>query len=85
MKSRDFCYWLQGALEITGSKSFDEKQVEVIKNHLAMVFVHEIDPSFGDSKHVEKLQEIHKMGTKTPMEHVGTMGKFSSAETLMNC
>ena len=45
MNSRDFAYWLQG-FEIADPKVLNEKQVDLIRKHLAMVFVHEIDPSF---------------------------------------
>lgn len=44
MNSVDFCYWLQGYFEISDSKSITDKQVEIIKNHLNLVFKHEIDP-----------------------------------------
>ena len=37
MTPEQFCYWLQGSLELTGQKTFDENQVEVIKDHLSMV------------------------------------------------
>ena len=47
MKSRDFCYWLQGYFEISGdSFELSEAQVDTIRRHLNMVFIHEIDPSF---------------------------------------
>lgn len=47
MKSRDFCYWLQGILEVGyNGNGLTADQVEQIQNHLGMVFVHEIDPSF---------------------------------------
>jgi hypothetical protein len=46
MTSRDFCYWLQGVFEGAKVTSLNEEQVKVIKNHLSMVFIHEIDPSF---------------------------------------
>lgn len=66
MTSRDFCYWLQGYFEINAgqqAKDYVEwvnpQQVEMIKNHLAMVFKHEIDPSFGDKKHQEELTKLH--------------------------
>jgi hypothetical protein len=54
--SRDFVYWLQGFAEIHGGPP-DEKQWEVIKNHINLVFVHEIDPSMPDQD--GKLQEAH--------------------------
>ena len=58
MKSRDFVYWLQGYFEIAGENAtITKQQEEIIKKHLAMVFIHEIDPSFG--KDQEILNEIH--------------------------
>ena len=47
MTSRDFVYWLQGFAEIHGRAPTDE-QWAVIKNHLNLVFKHEIDPSMPD-------------------------------------
>lgn len=45
MKTRDFCYWLQGFFELTeDQKGTTEKQTQKIKNHLNMVFVHDITP-----------------------------------------
>lgn len=60
MQSRDFCYWLQGYFEIHGGEVvLAPQQVEMIKKHLALVFVHEIDPSMGDQAHQNKLNTIH--------------------------
>ena len=52
MTSRDFCYWLQGFFEVREasggySPGLNSAQEEMIRKHLAMVFIHEIDPSFG--------------------------------------
>lgn len=64
MTSRDFCYWLQGFFEITELNKNPEKitltkeQIEAIRNHLNMVFRHEIDPGFG--KDLQDLQKIHE-------------------------
>lgn len=63
MKSRDFCYWLQGFFEISESIELNFNQVEIIKKHLSMVFSHEIDPSFGDQKEQDKLNNIHSVNT----------------------
>lgn len=68
MTSRDFVYWVQGFFEISGAKSLTEAQVTVVRNHLNMVFYHEIDPAFGDKKHVEKLHEVHEYKDKTLTE-----------------
>ncbi len=61
MKSTEFCYWLQGFFELGEPEterpvSLRFEQVELIKKHLAMVFKHEIDPSYPDG---QLLNEIH--------------------------
>lgn len=62
MTSRDFAYWLQGFFELSGNslKSLNEEQLRMLKNHLNLVFIHEIDDLYvskpGDK---EKLQEVH--------------------------
>ena len=46
MKSRDFCFWLQGYFEIfDGTCALNAEQVKIITSHLALVFEHEIDPA----------------------------------------
>lgn len=43
MKSRDFCYWLMGSLEMNPENEengLDEKQTQILKNHLNMCFAH---------------------------------------------
>lgn len=57
MTSRDFCYWLQGYFEIAGAGHFTIDQTVVVKRHLALVFKHEIDPSYGGDP--VELQAIH--------------------------
>lgn len=67
MTSRDFAFWLQGTFELGDIKTLNEKQVQTIKNHLKLVFFHEIDPSYSDDPAVQaKMQEIHD--GKTPSE-----------------
>jgi len=46
MKSVEFCYWLQGMFELCEPKELNVEQTDLIKKHLAMVFVHEIDKSY---------------------------------------
>ncbi len=41
MTYTQFCYWLQGAFEITDLNSLTPNQVKIIQNHLNMVFIHE--------------------------------------------
>jgi hypothetical protein len=62
MTSRDFAYWLQGLLEIGKPETLNKEQVEIIKNHLNLVFKHEIDPSLNEGKtkeEVKELQDVH--------------------------
>lgn len=57
MQSRDLAYWLQGLFELSDPKTLNERQTSLIKKHLSLVFLHEIDPSFGENR--EALQELH--------------------------
>jgi hypothetical protein len=64
MTSRDFCYWLQGFFEIREAEGKDvapitPAQIGCIRNHLNMVFKHEIDPSHGDAAHQAELAKAH--------------------------
>lgn len=50
MKSVEFCYWLQGFFELSGGvKPLTEEQTKCIQAHLALVFKHEIDPSYPNN------------------------------------
>ena len=66
MKSRDFVYWLQGFFELGGGnvKSLNSEQVELIRKHLSLVFIHEIDPEAGDEDHQKLLNEVHGVDLK---------------------
>lgn len=59
MTSREFCYWLQGLFEVGNPQELTLVQTTVIKQHLALVFKHEIDPSQGSPAHQAELNEIH--------------------------
>lgn len=70
MTAVNFCYWLQGFFEIreaAGDPSgvVNSKQVEIIKRHLSLVFVHDIDPKAGPPEHQKKLNDIHSPLTVT--------------------
>lgn len=91
MKSRDFIYWLQGFFELhsAGPKrgephddnTLSGYQVEMIRNHLAMVFKHDIDPAAGDSKVQDTLNALHNkpQTNKTPSNPV------PSGDVLYRC
>lgn len=66
MTSRDFVYFLQGFFEINSAKQggyeITDEQIDVIRNHLNLVFKHEIDPSLNEGKtkeEVKELQDVH--------------------------
>lgn len=65
MQSRDFCYWLQGFFEIGGTTYMDANQIECVKRHLNLVFLHEIDPSIhgNDPEKKKILNEVHRPPT----------------------
>jgi hypothetical protein len=37
MTPEQFVYWLQGCLEITDPKNLGEKEIQIIKDHIALV------------------------------------------------
>lgn len=65
MTSRDFAYWLQGYFEISNPETIGKDETEAIKRHLNLVFKHEIDPSMGDAKHQQVLNEVHNQVKNT--------------------
>ncbi len=65
MTSRDFCYWLQGYFELGGGRDgLDASATQVIRNHLNLVFVHDIDGPDPDGK----LQATHDGKPATPVK-----------------
>lgn len=64
MTSRDFCFWLQGFFEVGDPKTLTGEQLDLVKRHLNLVFIHEIDPSMGNKEEQDKLNAVHE--SKTP-------------------
>lgn len=86
MTSRDFVYWLQGYFEITDPTEINEKQTDLIKKHLNLVFKHEIDPSMGDEKHQQELNSIHNADNSawTDDDVIKKFGPKPSSEHLLS-
>lgn len=78
MRPEEFCYWLQGYFELTEEDGgMSAKQVEKVKNHLALVFAHVIDPSYTEGMPEgvgkiwqEVLDSIHEKGAPKPKSPV---------------
>lgn len=73
MKSVEFCYWLQGLFEVGEPVTLNEKQTDLIKRHLSMVFLHEIDATYPEGQQ-QALNDAHagidkslKIGGKDPV------------------
>lgn len=69
MTSRDFAYWLMGYFEVSDPKEIGQRETDMIKRHLALVFKHEIDPSMGDEEHQNDLNNIHNETTFPSFNH----------------
>jgi len=48
MTPRDFCYWFQGFIELSRDGQLDGTQLELVKQHLQLVF----------TKETQELEEI---------------------------
>lgn len=65
MNSQDFCFWLQGFLEISDAKTLDEKQLAKVKEHLTLVFTQVTGKSDGVQKAMEDLLRRPSGGSGT--------------------
>jgi hypothetical protein len=70
MTARDFCYWLQGYFEIAAGNphagsGLSFEQIECVKRHLEMVFVHDLDPKAGGKDVQDVLNHLHAGKAKT--------------------
>ncbi len=76
MKATEFCFWIQGFFELSESEQLTPRQVEIIRNHLKLVFYHDIDPSYSEDPVVqEEMQAIHDGTTKPPKKQRDTIVK----------
>lgn len=70
VKAVEFCYWLQGFFELVGAgenTALTAVQTTAIRRHLALVFKHEIDPSYSSDPKVQAdMNAIHAGKKKRP-------------------
>lgn len=82
MTSRDFTFWLQGFFEIAEETEITPRQVEIIKNHLKLVFYYDIDKSYEvDQKTSETMQAIHDGNHPT----ISPRRERNSGNVLVKC
>jgi hypothetical protein len=68
MTAQEFCYWLQGYIEVQRAgddglpAGLNSRQMGVISKHLDMVFAHDIDPKAGGPEAQAKLNALHHGG-----------------------
>ena len=65
MKATEFCYWLQGFIELDDPYELDHRQLELLKKHLQLVFIHDIDPSYPKEQQ-DILNIIHNNDSDKP-------------------
>jgi hypothetical protein len=87
MTSRDFCYWLQGYFEIIGTACNDisPEQANIIRKHLALVFIHEIDPSMGPQEHQDALNAVHSPPKKPYKPNKIQLGEYGPNGEVRRC
>lgn len=91
MRATEFCYWLQGLFELSGDKSLNSDQVQKIKNHLKLVFLYDIDPSYTEDPELQKVfQNIHDGkkpfdGVQIKRESSLDSGFNSSSSRIVKC
>ena len=57
MTPENFCYWLQGKLEIDGNiESLNKEQIEIINDHLKLVF-NKVTPERGKKETLSALEK----------------------------
>lgn len=49
MNETNFVYWLQGFFELTNEKTLNERQVQIIKDHLVLCFDKVTPSRIGDA------------------------------------
>lgn len=59
MTSRDFCYWLQGFFELAKTSTLTPDQADLIRRHLSLVFLHDLDPKSAPPEKQELFNQTH--------------------------
>lgn len=57
MTPENFCYWLQGLLEVGQPDTLNQEQIKIIQDHLTLVFT-KLTPNRGDTLDRLKLADL---------------------------
>lgn len=74
MTPDQFCYWLQGLMELQNPKTLNETQVQSIKDHLVLVFkkvtpaIVNKDENSNLAELLKNFEEIHKKPKEAPIQ-----------------
>lgn len=68
MTSDDFAMWLNGFLELANPTSLNEVQIEIIKDHLALVIEKKTPDRFGQPR--EEAEEKSKTASEKVLENL---------------
>lgn len=89
MKTTEFCYWLQGLFELqpdVADKGLTPAQTVMVQRHLALVFKHDIDPSYSpDPAKQAEMHAIHDGKPYVPMPPPRPRGCFPGGNDLIRC
>lgn len=67
MTPENFCYWLQGSLELTEGQELTAKQVTVIKDHLNLVFDKKTPPPAPSGPPLRYVNDDKKPKVRLPI------------------
>lgn len=82
MSPENFCYWLQGWLEIQNPSSASAEQLQEVKNHLALVFtkVTPLKPMVRGE--AIELPAPYRIIGETPLDCMASFGAVSKPKEL---
>jgi hypothetical protein len=90
MQTRDFCFWLQGLLEVGKIETLDAQQVQSIKDHLGLVFQH--DPTITGVEHgaaekaaVQDMTGIVRSILQKPEDTHTPRSRWENPRTVLLC
>lgn len=83
MTPENFAYWLKGFIEISETKTLNEKQTQIIKDHLDLVF-NKVTPTYDTISETQENKENVKEDNIV-IEKVSKRKKNSFQDILDNC